>query len=66
MEQIEKHYIATKNKITTLLQYLKVHRQKLNELADSLLDNNDTYEFTTADIILSKPRGHKSSKPKKS
>lgn len=55
---LEKEYTQTKNKINTLNKYLKANRQKLNEIAKNLLNNEDTYEFKTNNLVLRKPTNH--------
>ena len=64
MENIELKYLKVKQKIHDMTQELKDYRKVLNETASILLNVSDEYEFTTGDLVISKPTTHKSMKKK--
>mgnify|MGYP005990519779 CR=1 FL=1 len=65
MESVEAKYLAIKQKIKSLSEQMKDYRKVLNETASVLLNSSDKYEFTTEDLIISRPTSHQIKKKSK-
>jgi len=61
-KSLEQDYKSKKETIEALQAHMKSYRSELNKIADSLLDNETEYVFSTGDLVLKKPTTHKSQK----
>ena len=62
MDNLEDKYMSIKALIKANQEKTKNYRKILNETAEKLMGQNETYEFSKHDIIITRPSTHKSKK----
>ena len=63
--ELEHIYLNTKRTLDNLRRHMKKERDKLNETAEMLLNNQEEYIFTSGDLVIKKPTSHTITKIKK-
>ncbi len=63
--ELEHIYLNTRNTLDNLRRHMKKEREKLNETAEMLLNNQEEYIFSSGDLVIKKPTSHTITKIKK-
>jgi len=63
--ELEHRYLNTRNTLDNLRRHMKKEREKLNETAEMLLNNQEEYIFSSGDLVIKKPTSHTITKIKK-